>query len=123
MALFDNQTTSSVADLIAKLNTFLTTGGGGNPAWTADRHVPGSGEWAISKAALGTNTADIPVVIVTMPFAISSVPPVDFRALPIGIMEPSNTMTGHSMESYTSRIGTMFRPTYMATTQPRAIGR
>ncbi len=61
MALFSNQTTSSVADLISKLNTFLTTGGGGNPAWTADRHVPASGEWAISKAALGTNTADIQV--------------------------------------------------------------
>lgn len=49
MALFDNQTTSSMADLVSKLNTFLTTGGGGNPGWTADRHVPGSGEWAISK--------------------------------------------------------------------------
>ncbi len=61
MVLFDNQTTSSVADLIAKLNTFLTTGGGGNPAWTADRHDAGAGEWAISKAALGTNTADIQV--------------------------------------------------------------
>lgn len=61
MALFINETTSSIADLISKLNTFLTTAGGGNPAWTADRHVPGSGEWAISKAALGTNTADVQV--------------------------------------------------------------
>lgn len=61
MALFINETTSSVADLISKLNTFLTTAGGGNPAWTADRHVPASGEWAISKAALGTNTTDIQV--------------------------------------------------------------
>jgi hypothetical protein len=61
MALFINETTSSVADLISKLNTFLTTAGGGNPAWTADRHVPASGEWAISKAALGTNTHDIQV--------------------------------------------------------------
>jgi hypothetical protein len=61
MALFINETVSSVADLISKLNTFLTTAGGGNPAWTADRHVPASGEWAISKAALGTNTNDIQV--------------------------------------------------------------
>ena len=61
MALFINETTSSIADLISKLNTFLTTAGGGNPAWTADRHVGGSGEWAISKAALGSNTADIQV--------------------------------------------------------------
>ena len=61
MALFINETTTDLADLIAKLNTFLTTGGGGNPAWTADRHVPASGEWAISKAALGSNTNDIQV--------------------------------------------------------------
>ena len=61
MALFKNELTSSLADLVSKLNTFLTTGGGGNPAWTADRHVPASGEFAISKAALGTNTNDIQV--------------------------------------------------------------
>lgn len=49
MPLSINETTTSVADLVSKLNTFLTTGGAGNPGWTADRHVPASGEWAISK--------------------------------------------------------------------------
>lgn len=53
MALWINEQTSTMADFIDKLNTFLTTGGGGNPGWTADRHVPASGEWAVSKA--GTN--------------------------------------------------------------------
>lgn len=49
MPLFETNSVISVADLISQLNTFLTTGGGGNPAWTADRHVPASGEFAISK--------------------------------------------------------------------------
>lgn len=49
MALFINETTSSLADFVSKLNTFLTTGGAGNPGWSADRHVPASGQWAVSK--------------------------------------------------------------------------
>tara|TARA_R110000803_G_scaffold20201_5_gene52224 strand:- start:3001 stop:4050 length:1050 start_codon:yes stop_codon:yes gene_type:complete len=47
--LFKTEPTTNVADLISKLNTFLTTAGAGNPAWTADVHTPGSGRWAISK--------------------------------------------------------------------------
>ena len=46
MALFKNEAVSSLADFVSKLNTFLTTD---TPAWQADRHVPGSGEWAVSK--------------------------------------------------------------------------
>jgi hypothetical protein len=53
MALFDSQTTSSLADLISKINTFLMGTGAGDPKWgqagTPDRHVPGSGEWAVSQ--------------------------------------------------------------------------
>ena len=49
MALFINETTTSLADFISKLNTFLTTGGAGNPGWTADVHTPASGRWAVSK--------------------------------------------------------------------------
>jgi hypothetical protein len=58
MALFTNQLTSNLADLISKLNTFLTTGGAGNPGWTADAHVPASGVWAISHS---DGTEDIEV--------------------------------------------------------------
>lgn len=61
MALNINEQTSSMADFVSKLYTFLTTSGAGNPGWTADRHVPASGEMAVSKAALGTNTNDIQV--------------------------------------------------------------
>ncbi len=69
MVLFINETTSSVADFMTKLNTFLTTGGGGNPAWTGE-NLDGlgtlgvdtsTGEAGWSKAALGTNTPDIQV--------------------------------------------------------------
>src|SRR5688500_11729959 len=38
-----------MADFVSKLYTFLTTAGAGNPAWSADRHVPASGEMAVSK--------------------------------------------------------------------------
>ena len=56
MALYINEQTSSLADLLTKLDTFLTTGGGGNPGWTAE-DVDGGGNsldtsagiWAISK--------------------------------------------------------------------------
>lgn len=44
-----NEQTSSLADLVSKLNTFLS----GGPGWTSDRHVPGSGEWAMSKTGSG----------------------------------------------------------------------
>ena len=55
MALFTNQQTTNLADLMTKLDTFLTTGGAGNPGWTAE-DVDGlgnsldtsTGEWAIS---------------------------------------------------------------------------
>lgn len=69
MALFINELTSSVADLMTKLNTFLTTGGGGNPAWTGE-DLDGlgqlgvdtaTGEAAWSKIASGANTPDIQV--------------------------------------------------------------
>lgn len=55
-----DQSTSSLADLMQKLYNFATTGGAGNPGWTGDRN-PGSfaGEFAISIAALGTNTNDV----------------------------------------------------------------
>jgi len=53
MAFFINETVSSMADFISKLNTFLTTAGAGNADWNADRHVPGSGEFAVSRT--GTN--------------------------------------------------------------------
>ncbi len=46
-----------------------------------------------------TNPADSPADRSTMPPAISAVPPVASSALPIGIMDPSSTMTGHSTES------------------------
>jgi len=59
MPLYKNETTTDLADLISKLNTFLTTGGGGNPGWTADRHVPASGEWAISKNDGGSNDVEV----------------------------------------------------------------
>lgn len=49
MAFYQTQTVSSVADLVSKLNAFLTTGGAGNPGWTADDHTPANGTWAISK--------------------------------------------------------------------------
>lgn len=49
MALFENNTTTDLQDLLTKLNTFFTTGGGGNPGWTADRFDTPSGEWAMSK--------------------------------------------------------------------------
>ena len=56
MALFINETTTSLADFLTKLDAFLTTAGAGNPGWTAE-DVDGSGnsldtstgEWAISK--------------------------------------------------------------------------
>ena len=47
----------------------------------------------------------------TMPCAIKAVPPVSCNAPPIGIMEPRRTITGHSIESYTSRIGTILKNT------------
>lgn len=56
MALWLNQTTSSFADLVSKIDAFLTTAGGGNPAWTPEdvdgggnSLDPATGEWAISK--------------------------------------------------------------------------
>ena len=52
-----NEQTTNLADLVSKINTWCTTTLG----WNADRHVPASGEWAISKAAEGTNTDDIQV--------------------------------------------------------------
>lgn len=69
MALFINEQTSNVADLMTKLDAFLTTGGGGNPAWTGE-DLDGlgqlgvdttAGEAAWSKAASGANTPDIQV--------------------------------------------------------------
>jgi len=56
MALFINETTTSLVDFLTKLDAFLTTAGGGNPAWTAE-DVDGGGNsldtstgvWAISK--------------------------------------------------------------------------
>lgn len=61
MALFINEATSSLADFLTKLDAFLTTSGGGNPAWTAE-DVDGlgnsldtsTGEWAISKTDSAT---------------------------------------------------------------------
>ena len=58
-----------------------------------------------------TKAGDSPEDSVTIPSAISDVPPVDCSALPIGIIEPSRTITGHSIESYTSRTGTMLSAT------------
>jgi hypothetical protein len=48
---FTNQTTTSLADLISKLNTFLSTNG-----WTT-HHVPASGEFAARKTATGVDVA------------------------------------------------------------------
>jgi len=57
MAFFQTQTTSSLQDLLTKLDTFLTTAGAGNPAWTAENVDGGgnsldtaTGRWAISKS-------------------------------------------------------------------------
>lgn len=41
---YTNQTTTSLADFISKLNTFLS----GTPAWTTN-HTPANGEWAARK--------------------------------------------------------------------------
>jgi len=50
MALYINDSSiTTMATFITSLNTFLTTGGAGNPGWNADRLVTGSGEWAVSK--------------------------------------------------------------------------
>lgn len=45
---YTNQQTSSLADLISKLNTFLS----GTPGWTT-HHVPASGEFAARKTGTG----------------------------------------------------------------------
>ena len=50
-----------------------------------------------------------PAVWATMVSAISLVPPEFSRAMPSGINEASNTMTGHSIELYTSRGVTMLK--------------
>lgn len=60
MALFQSGSTTGLVDLLTKLDTFLTTGGAGNPGWTAE-DVDGAansldtaaGEWAISKTESG----------------------------------------------------------------------
>src|SRR5210317_484181 len=46
-----------------------------------------------------TATVGRPVVHSTMALATSVVPPLVSSAVPIGIMEPSSTITGHSTES------------------------
>jgi len=43
-----NEQTSSLADLISKLDTFLT----GTPAWTQDQHDAPNGKWAIHKSTV-----------------------------------------------------------------------
>lgn len=43
-----NEQTTSLADLVSKLNTFLT----GTPGWTQDEHTPASGKWAIHKSTV-----------------------------------------------------------------------
>lgn len=48
---YTNQTTTSLADLISKLDTFLSTSG-----WTTV-HTPASGEWAARKTAAGVDVA------------------------------------------------------------------
>ncbi len=48
---FTNQTTTTLADMISKLNTFLSTNG-----WTT-HHVPASGEFAARKTAAGVDVA------------------------------------------------------------------
>jgi hypothetical protein len=48
-----------MADFVSKVNTFLTTSGGGNPGWNADRHVAGSGQWAVSKDDGGGNSVEV----------------------------------------------------------------
>ena len=45
---YTNQTTTTLADFISKLNTFLS----GTPAWTTT-HTPGSGEFAARKTGAG----------------------------------------------------------------------
>lgn len=45
---YTNQTTTNLADLISKLNTFLS----GTPGWTT-HHVPASGEFAARKTGAG----------------------------------------------------------------------
>ena len=47
---FTNQTTTSMADFISKLNTFLS----GTPGWTT-HHVPANGEWAARKTPGGND--------------------------------------------------------------------
>lgn len=66
MALWKNETCSSLQDLLTKLDTFLTTGGAGNPGWTAeDTDGLGNslntttGVWAISKAGTGSDVVQI----------------------------------------------------------------
>jgi hypothetical protein len=45
----NDQSITTLSDFITKLYAFLTTGGAGNPGWTADRLAAGSGEMAVSK--------------------------------------------------------------------------
>ena len=52
------------------------------------------------------NTTDSPSVHSIMVFAINSAAPLLSSAIPIGISEPSNTMTGHSIDSYNCVKGT-----------------
>ena len=49
---YTNQTTSSMADFISKLDTFLS----GTPGWTTV-HTPGSGEWSARKTGAGFDIA------------------------------------------------------------------
>jgi hypothetical protein len=44
-----NESTSSMADLVSKLNTFLS----GTPGWTSDQHDAANGKWAMSKTGTG----------------------------------------------------------------------
>lgn len=68
MALFINETTSSMADFWTKLAAFLTTAGAGNPNWTGEAITgatngvnTSTGEAAFSQAAVQSNTNDIQV--------------------------------------------------------------
>lgn len=64
MALNINESTSSLADFMSKLYAFATTAGAGNPDWSADRD-PGAnpGEFAVSRAAIQSNTNDVQVAM------------------------------------------------------------
>ena len=46
---YSNQQTSNLADLVSKLNTFLS----GTPGWTSDHHDAGAGKWAMHKTGAG----------------------------------------------------------------------